>query len=91
MGRFADIYKSIGDIYNSASDSFDVGKASVPLSDTVKNLGVTLDCHLPLKTHVLNVVRRPTANFEHRRISSIRCLLITEATGICICFHPFTT
>ena len=91
MGRFADIYKSIGDIYNSASDSFYVGNASAPLSDTVKNLGVTLDCHLSLKTHVLNLVRRPTANFELRRIGSIRSLLITEATGICICFHPFTS
>ena len=38
----------------SIPDSFDIGNASVPLSDTVKNLGVTLDCHLSLKTHVLN-------------------------------------
>ena len=38
-------------------DSFDIGNASVPFSDTVKNLGVTLDCHLSLKTHVLNPVR----------------------------------
>ena len=54
----------------SIPESFDIGNASVPFSDTVKNLGVTLDCHLSLKTHVLNVVR--TANFELRRISSIR-------------------
>ena len=44
-----------------------------------QNLGVTLDCHLSLKTHVLNVVR--TASFELRRISSIRRLLTTEVTA----------
>ena len=38
-------------------DSFEIGNASVPFSGTVKNLGVTLDCHLSLKTHVLNPVR----------------------------------
>ena len=63
----------------SIPDSFDTGNASVPFSDTVKNLGVTLDCHLSLKTHVLNFVR--TANFELCRISSICRLLTTEATA----------
>ena len=57
----------------SIPDSFYVGNASVPFSYTVKKLGYTMDCHLSLKTHVLNVVR--TANFELRRISSIRHLL----------------
>ena len=55
-----------------------VGCASVPLSDSVKNLGVTLDCHLTKKTHVSNLVR--SANFELRRISSFRHLLSTDAT-----------
>ena len=63
----------------SIPDSLDIGNASVPFSDTVKNLGVTLDCHLSLKTHVLNLVR--TANFKLRRIGSIRSLLTTEATA----------
>ena len=63
----------------SIPDSFDIGNASVPFSDTVKNVCVTLDCHLSLKTHVLNLVR--TANFELRRIGSIRSLLTTEATA----------
>ena len=63
----------------SIPESFDIGNGSVPFSDTVKNLGVTLDCHLSLETHVLNLVR--TANFELRRISSIRRLLTTEATA----------
>ena len=38
-----------------------------------------MDCHLSMKTHVLNLVR--TANFELRRIGSIHCLLTTEATA----------
>ena len=63
----------------SIPDSFDIGNAPVPFSDTVKNLGVTLDCHLSLITHVINLVR--TANFELRRIGSIRSLLTTEATA----------
>ena len=48
------------------------------MSDSVKNLGVTFHCHLTMKTHVSNLVR--PANFELRRISSIRHLLSTEAT-----------
>ena len=63
----------------SIPDCFDIGNASVRFSDTVKNVGVTLDCHLSLKTHVLNLVR--TANFELCRISSIRRLLTTETTA----------
>ena len=74
----------------SIPDSFDIGNASVPFSDTVKNLGVTLDCHLSLKTHVLNLVR--TANFELRRIGSIRSLLTTEATvSLLSSSHVLTT
>ncbi|WP_419650303.1 reverse transcriptase domain-containing protein, partial [Thiolapillus sp.] len=62
----------------SFPDFITVGCASVPLSDSVKNLGVTFDCHLTMKTHVSNLVR--SANFELRRISSIRHLLSTDAT-----------
>ena len=47
------------------------------MSDSVKNLGVALDCHLTVKTHVSNL---RSANFELRRISSIRHLLSTDAT-----------
>ena len=51
---------------------------SFPMSDSVKNLGVTLDCHLTMKTHVSNLVR--SANFELCHISSIRHLLSIDAT-----------
>ena len=57
----------------SFPDSITVGSSSVPLSDSVKNLGVTLDCHLTMKTQVSNLVR--SANFELRHISFIRLLL----------------
>ena len=62
----------------SFPDFITVGCASVPLSDSVKNLGVTTDCHLTMKTHVSNLVG--SANFELRRISSSRHLLFTDAT-----------
>ena len=62
----------------SFPDFITVGCASVPLSDSVKNLGITFDCHLTMKTHVSNLVF--SANFELRRISSMRHLLSTDAT-----------
>ena len=66
----------------SPPDSITVGNASVSLSTTVKNLGVTLHCHLTMKAHILNLIR--SANLELRRISSIRHLLTTEATATLI-------
>ena len=63
--------------FRQNQDFITVGCASVTLSDSVKNLCVTLDCHLTMKTHVSNLVR--SANFELCRISSI-CHLSTDAT-----------
>ena len=60
----------------SFPDFITVGCASVPLSDSVKNLGVTLDCHLTMKTHVSNLVR--SANFELRRTSSVSHILCPQ-------------
>ena len=68
----------------SFPDFITVGSASVPLSDSVKNLGVTTDCHLTMKTHVSNLVG--SANFELCRISYIRHLLSTEATKTLVSF-----
>ena len=48
------------------------------MSDSVKNLGVTLDCHLTMKTQVSSLVR--SAYFELRPISVIRHLSPTDAT-----------
>ena len=62
----------------SFPDSITVSCVSVSLSDSIKNLGVTLDCHLTMKTQVSNLER--SAKFELRRISSIRYHLSTDAT-----------
>ena len=62
----------------SVPDSITVSCVSVSLSDSIKNLGVTLDCHLTMKTQVSNLER--SAKFELRRISSIRYHLSTDAT-----------
>jgi hypothetical protein len=56
-----------------------VGDATVPFSSSVVNLGVTLDHHLEMKVHVRNVVR--AANYELRRIGSIRRFLTTQAAA----------
>ena len=63
----------------SIPDSIIIGN---PFSDTVHNLGVTLDCDQYSKTSVLNLVR--TAKFELRHISSIGRLLTTEAIATLI-------
>ena len=52
------------------------------LSDSVRNIGVTLDCHLATKTHISSLVR--SANCERRRISPIRHLLPINATRILV-------
>ena len=72
----------------SFSDFIGVGCVSVPLSDSLKNLGVALDFHLTMKTHVSNLVR--SANFELRHISSIRHLLSTDATKILVSAFVFS-
>jgi hypothetical protein len=59
-----------------------VGTATVPFSLSVKNLGFTLDRHLEMKVHVQNVVR--AANFELRRIGSIRRFLSAKAAAILV-------
>ena len=74
---------------SSYPDFISVGFASVSLSDSVKNLAVTLNCYLTMKTHVSNLVR--SANFELRRISSIRHLLSTEATKTFVSAFVFTS
>ena len=65
-----------------------VDRASVALSVSVKNLGVTLGYRLTMKTHVSNLVR--SANFELRHISSIRHLLSTDATKILVSAFVFS-
>ena len=47
-------------------------------SNTVKNLGFTLDCHPTMNAHVSNIAR--TCYFELRRLASIRGFLTSTAS-----------
>ena len=55
---------------NSLSTSITKGNAQVPVKQSVKNLGFTLDCHLTMNAHVSNVTR--TCYFKRSCLASIR-------------------
>ena len=56
-----------------------IGNAQIPFKQSVKNLGLTLDCHLTMNAHVSNITR--TCYFELHRLSSIRRLLTSTVTA----------
>ena len=64
-------------------------KLIVLVSQSAKNLGLTLNMHLPMAAHVVNLIR--TANFELHCVSSVRHYLSVEATKTCFRFRSFTT
>ena len=37
--------------------SITIGNAQIPIKQSVKNLGLTLDCHLTMNAHVFNIAR----------------------------------
>ena len=59
--------------------SITIGNAQIPFKKSVKNLGLTLDCHLTMNAHVSNIAR--TCYFELRRLASIRRFLTSTATA----------
>ena len=59
--------------------SITIGIAQVPLKQSMKNLGFTLDRHLTMNAHVFNIAW--TCYFELRRLASIRRLLTNTATA----------
>ena len=59
--------------------SITIGNAQIPFKQSVKNLGITLDCHLTLNAHVTKIAR--TCYFELRRLASIRRFLTNTATA----------
>ena len=59
--------------------SITIGNAKIPFKQSVRNLGITLDCHLTLNAHVSNITR--TCYFELRRLASIRRFLTSTATA----------
>ena len=50
--------------------SITIGNAPIPVKQSVKYLGYTLDCHLTMNAHVTNIAR--IFYFELRRLASIR-------------------
>ena len=50
---------------HSLPTSITIGNAQIPFKKSVKNLGVTLHCHLTMNAHVSNIAR--TCYFELRR------------------------
>ena len=50
--------------------SITIGNAQIPFKQSVKNLGITLDCLLTMNAHFSNIA--PTCYFELRRLASIR-------------------
>ena len=64
---------------NSLPTSITIGNAQIPIKQSVKNLGFTLDCHLTMNAHVTNIAR--TCYFELRRLASIRRFMTSTATA----------
>ena len=64
---------------HSLATSITIGNAQIPFKQSVKNLGVTLDCHLTMNAHVSNIAR--TYFFELRRLTSIRRFMTSTATA----------
>ena len=59
--------------------SITIGNAQISFKQFVKNLGLTLDCHLTMNAHVSNIAR--TFYFELRSLASIRRFLTSSATA----------
>ena len=64
---------------HSLPTSITMGNALIPFKTSVKNLGITLVCHLTMNAHVSNIAR--TCYFELRRLASIRRFLTSTATA----------
>ena len=64
---------------HNLSTSFTIGNAQIPIKQSVKNLGITLDCNLTMNAHVSNIVR--TCYFELRRLASICRFMTSTATA----------
>ena len=59
--------------------SITICNAQIAFKHFVKNLGITLHCHLTKNAHVSNIAR--TCYFELRRLASIRRFLTSTATA----------
>ena len=62
--------------------SITMGNAHIPFKQSVRKLGLALDCHLTMNEYVSNIAR--TCYFELRRLASIRRFLTSTATATLI-------
>ena len=65
--------------FHNLPTSITTRNAQIPSKQSVKNLGLTLDCHLTMNAHVFNIAL--TCYFELRRLASIRRFLTSTATA----------
>ena len=59
--------------------SITIGNVQIPFKQSVKNFGLTLDCHLTMNAHISNIAR--TCYVELRRLASICRFLASAATA----------
>ena len=59
--------------------SITIGHAQIPVKQSVKNLGFTLDCQLTMNAHSSKIAW--TCHFGLRRLASIRRFLTSTATA----------
>ena len=59
--------------------SINIGNAQIPFKQSVKNLGLALDCYLVMNAHISNIAR--TCYIELRSLASIRRFLTSTATA----------
>ena len=59
--------------------SITIGNSQIPFKQFVKNLSLTLDCHLTMNAHASNIAQ--TCYFELRRLASIRIFLTSTTTA----------
>ena len=59
--------------------SITIGHAQIPVKQSVKNLGLTLDSHLTMNAHVFNIAR--TCYIELHRLASVCRFLTCTATA----------
>ena len=68
--------------------SITIGNALIPLKQSAKNLGLTLECHLTMDAHVSNIAQ--TCYFYLRGLASIRRSLTNTATATLVSAFVFS-
>ena len=69
--------------HHSLPSSLEISGNSIPISPSVRSLGVTLDQNLNFQQHISNICK--STYLELRRISSVRSFLSADATKTLVC------